>query len=286
MNTNESPFRDFSEPHSAHVDAIPVLYRHREAISQLANEISANVMPTSELVRGARRIHFGYALQALDEVTIAAQMTLTAGCYSVAEALSRIIFEQAINLMYIAEDQSKSRLTALLKHYITDARRRAKNWEGSSAHLKDELGVIGARKKIEYLDAIRAGNDWYKKAPGWPEARRRFFETGFEHQYHLLFSSASDSVHSLAQDVFNLVVAQSYPDDVRPHALKAFQVEKASFAIYLVINAYLFYAYAVLRVTGALKDSTSKDHLEEIARNLGAMSNEHDALTSRMYERM
>ncbi|MDG2539839.1 DUF5677 domain-containing protein [Dyella jiangningensis] len=276
---------DFSTEHSAHLEGIPALGECRQAIADFVEAAKGHLDPAGRLRFRLKQAHCTFALQALDEVTRAAQASLASNCFTAAEALSRIILEQAVNFIYILNDEGVGRLRSLIKHYVEDSKRRANNWAKSSAQLADERGVDGAQKKLEYLDLIRRQNDgWYKTTPGWPEARRRFAETGYEHQYHLLFASASDSVHSLAEDIFNRITVENYPPGFKSTALSTIRAEKASFATYLVINAFLFYGHAALLFAKEIGDAQAFGRISEVVDRLGAMVNEHDDLSYEMLQ--
>lgn len=279
--------KDFSDDHAEHLLTIPMIGEFRDSIARFVDHAKDDSEPRGKLLQTSKQVHCVYALKTLNEMTQAAQASLVSHCFTAAEALSRIIFEQAVNFIYILNDDGVNRLRALLKHYVEDSRRRAINWAKSSSQLLDQRGENRAMEKLKYLDSIRRGNDsWYTKTPGWPDARRRFVETGCEHQYHLLFASASDSVHSLAEDIFNLILWDGYPTEIKPAALEAIKIEKASFAVYMVTNAFAFYGNAALNFARELGNSYAIDGISEAMEKLASIVNSHDDLTAETLQRL
>jgi hypothetical protein len=271
------PLKRATKDHLSHIDHVETLLECRQLIA-LAVE-RANGPVGEKLKHAAKQIHCRHSLQAISEVTEAAVTVLTSGCWTAAEALSRIAIEHSVNMIYVLADSDGGRVRSLLKYYIDDSIRRANNWLKSSEQKNHANGIEAAQLKLHYLQELKISNDsWYGVAKGWPDARRRFEETGLGHQYHVLFATASDSVHGLAEDVFNLVAVNKLPEGVQSEGKDAISAERASFAVYLVTNSLLFYCEAVHYLADALGDVAAMEAVKRVGAKLRTVIDEHERM--------
>lgn len=259
-----------------HLSLLPDLRHCHEDLDEATRQLKGRSDPHFRYT--IKQVHSRHTLQAQGEIAGAILDAIGHERYTVAEALSRVGIEHAVNLIYVAEDTDAGRAKSLLKHHIDDARRRAVNWAKAGMAAGMPSTVDAAHSKLDYVDALRRSNPaLVSDRPGWPDARTRFGAVGLELHYHTIFAAASDSVHALAEDVLNLSILESGPPILVAKRRKALLAEKASFAIYLGTQALWFYSEALGRLARMMADDACLEAACGIGGRLQAMLDMHES---------
>jgi hypothetical protein len=267
---------------------------HQEHLSTLTESYSSLVSLSKSINPGEsnrvkyliKKVQCDYLMKTLEDINKSIIYGLNNKLYTVCEALSRIAIEYAINMMFILEGENHERSKSLLKHYITKSKEKAKKWLNYSERVNDIKGIKHANSKLNYLnDLARENKDLVGKGvKGWKDARQRFSDVGHEHMYHILFSSASDSVHSASEDIFNLTMTESLPATMRETAHHGIYAEKVSFAYYLSANALLFFAESLARLAAVMEENEVENEIICIGKELSGIIQSHQDVTD-LYER-
>ncbi|WP_211616280.1 hypothetical protein [Paraburkholderia haematera] len=126
-------------------------------------------------------------------------------------------------------------------------------------------GVEVAKARLHHLNVTEKLVPGVEKAHPWPDARRRFQALGFEHFYHDLFTPASDSVHTLGEDIFNLLLANSDDTDIRSLSIRSVFSDKMSFSVYVCASVLTFYVEAIYQFSRHIKNEAMEIKAEELA---------------------
>jgi hypothetical protein len=212
-----------------------------------------------------KQIEFLVLLSAIDEINESMISNLEERRFSAAEALARIALEHSINFIYIVNDPTNDRAMSLLKQHFFGARERAKKWHNYLQGAKNIEGVEVAKARLHHLNVTEKLVPGVEKAHPWPDARRRFQALGFEHFYHDLFTPASDSVHTLGEDIFNLLLANSDDTDIRPLSIRSVFSDKMSFSVYVCASVLTFYVEAIYQFSRHIKNEAMEIKAEELA---------------------
>lgn len=276
----------FSDEHSEHKCHLPALIEiHKKVYEYCAALDISNCKSLKYLIL---KKQCDYLLQSVAELNQGIILCLESKLYSSVESLSRIAIEHAVNLIYIVEGEEHQRAKSLLKHYVIDTKKRAERWLVYSTKHDDEKATAKAELKLEYIKEISELNPSLikKDVKGWPDARARFRETGLESLYHVLFSSASDSVHSLSEDIFNLTIIENFPESAKDSGLIGFISEKTSFAFYLATNSLGLFAEAAARLASRMEDELVLEKLIEVSPEINLLVAEHESLTDSYHENL
>lgn len=204
-------------------------------------------------------------LSAIEEVTESILVDLSKRRFTSAEALARVAVEHAVNFLYIFGDKTSARSKSFLRQHFDEAYSRAKKWHAYGVSAKRPTVIAAAVYRMQYLKTSRDSVSHIGNAEVWPNARRRFTLVDLEDFYHDIFAPASDSIHALAEDAFNLLQVEACEEeDFREHMHRAMNAEKASFATYLGSHAVLFYGMVLTQLMDNRKDQASIDAIDQL----------------------
>jgi hypothetical protein len=280
----EECLKNFIDTHFENRNQLSVMEETYNTLSNICTKLNAG--ESKHLKFLIKRLHCTYLLYTLSEINKGIIQSLKEDLFTVVECLSRVSIEHSVNLMYILDDEGNERSKSLLKHYLTDSKKKAEKWLFFSEKIDDKESLQCAKDKIHHLNNILKHNPNLvdKDVKGWKNARQRFAELELEHHYHTLFASSSDSIHSLSEDMFNLFWIENLPEIIRKRAFLEVQAEKLSFAYYLAANSLLFFAGTLLRVSILINEDEIKEATEVIVEKLKKMVIAHNKLTSDFYK--
>lgn len=152
----------------------------------------------------AQQIMVSHYFRLLHELCFQAGNALLSKAHSSAEALTRVIIEQAANQLYIALDDG-ARARALLRSSKALTQNNGKNWV---EYLKSqELVNCAANTRKSNGDRLVADFDArWPDTEHYPNGRRLFEVLGWGNHYHAFYVPLCDSVHSYSDDMANLVM--------------------------------------------------------------------------------
>ncbi|KVL12822.1 DUF5677 domain-containing protein [Burkholderia cepacia] len=282
-NHMESQWLDWlgkhTDKHDAHFQNLTAL---RENLSSLSTLLETAIQSEfSGITSHLKRVECFALLTAIDELNDSMLDNIEKQRFSAAEAIARITLEHTVNFLYVLDDPTSERALSLLKQHFFGARERAKKWHGYLKNANRDDGVKVAEIRLKHLKDSEELVPELAKAKPWPDARRRFQALDLEHFYHDLFTPASDSVHTLAEDVFNLFMVTHNPQEHQDLAYRSMRAEKISFAIYLCASVLSFYAEAVCRLAIAMGNEEMEDKAMELGKHLSeiTISMNDDTLT-------
>jgi hypothetical protein len=254
---------EHEEKHAKHFQYTPILRSIYSSAQEIFTEIIDNDFYSTK--SDLKKAEFFILLSAIDEINDSIIVNLESQRFSAAEALSRIALEHSINFIYIVSDPTNDRAMSLLKQHFFGARERAKKWHSYLQNIKSKDGVEIAKARLHHLNITEKMVPGIQKAQAWPDARRRFQATDFEHFYHDLFTPASDSVHTLGEDVFNLLYANNDETEGRSFTFQSMFSEKISFSVYVCASALSFYIESIYQLFRSLNDEPMQERIGELA---------------------
>lgn len=275
------------EPHLAHM-------RHLHRLEQLQREIESVLHSVSLDGPGgfvfATKICCYTTAEIIEDVNRAILQSLKIGSYSAAESLSRTSLENSMNVIFYNNDRTSNRPKSILLNYFERAKKGARNWHRYALQSDDAVSVGRSREFDKSLDVFRAlfGDLETMGVKGWPDAAARFRDAGYEHFYHVLFTPASDSIHSFSNDILNrFLVEQSPFNDVEKEKLFEEQrAEKISFAFYLASHSVMFYCVAASHIADRAEDQAAAERFETISEEIQVMLAEHEQVTTACVDRL
>ncbi len=242
---------------------------------------------TPEIVRVAFRaekrapsvitgVQYVALISALSELNDSLITHLENGSYFSAESLSRVAIEHAINLMYILDEDKRA--DSLIVHYFDTAHDKAKKWLRLSQSTDDDVSKAFAQAKLDSIMWFRENcvRNEHKAQFEWPNAFRRFQAVGLEELYRTVYAAASDSVHSLSEDIFNLTLAQRLPRELKKLHLEGYWIEKGAFAVYLVATAMSCYCEAAIRLARKVSAEKARRMLQSTGGVLKEICAKHN----------
>lgn len=282
MEEIKSKQEKFIKEHGDHKSHLPRLRIFYKQLRELANRL--NISNNPGIKPRIKSISCAHLLSSLEEMNRGILNNLETGLYSVVEALSRVAIEHSVNLIYLVEDPGHTRSVSLLKHHLDGSRKRALRWKEYAENTNMENDVHIAKEKLASIENqyLCLSDVLDETIPSWPiNVRERFSLAGLEYSYHVLFSSASDSVHSLSEDIFNLTFVETIAlEKDRANMALGLTAEKMSFAIYLAANAICFYGEAIMRIARCVEDLEIQKDIRLVGTKLQAILSEHNNLTA------
>ncbi len=258
------------------LEDIPVLRSCHDTIApkatQIATKAENSVLPP---FRGVQYTVLSFAILELNDCLVT---HLEKNHYFAAESLSRIAIEHAVNLMYLLDEDKRS--FSLLNHYFDVSRDKAHKWLQLSKKTNDETGKAMAKAKLDSLLLFREyllGKDFNGTAK-WPNTFERFKAVGLDEMYRTVYAAASDSVHSMSEDIFNFTLTKYFPQEIKSWHLNAYSVERKAFAVYLVATAMSCWCEASIRMADKINMQKSKNTLLKSGEILRAVCNKHNII--------
>lgn len=221
---------------------------------------------------------------AIEEVVESILVDLSNRRFTSAEALVRVAVEHSVNFLYILGDKTNARSKSFLREHFDKADERAKKWHAYAVSTKRPMDIAAAVYRMRSLKALRDSVSHIDKVKAWPKARNRFEMLDLEGFYHDIFAPASDSIHALAEDAFNLLQVEACEsEDVQEYMHRGVKAEKASFATYLGSHAVLFYGMALMQLMDARKDQASVDAIDQLVHQTAKIIHEMNAASSSIF---
>jgi hypothetical protein len=255
--------KEHEEKHAKHFEHTPKLRNLYDALSKIFEDIIENDFYSTD--SNLKKIEFFVLLSAINEINESMIVDLETRRFSAAEAAARIALEHSINFIYIVSDQTNDRAMSLLKQHFFGARERAKKWHGYLQSVNNTRGIEVARARLHHLNVTEKLVPAIEKAHAWPDARRRFQAVQFEHFYHDLFTPASDSVHTLGEDIFNLLLANSDETEDRLFTFRSIFSDKMSFSVYVCASVLSFYIESIYQFSRYIKNQAMQSKATELA---------------------
>ncbi|MCD5972013.1 DUF5677 domain-containing protein [Pseudomonas quasicaspiana] len=226
----------------------------------------------------------------IEDVNRAILQCLKIGSYSAAESLSRTSLENSINLIFYKKDRTSNRPKSILLNYFERAKKGAGKWHRYALERNDAESIERSTDFGESLNVFQAlfGDLETKGVKKWPDAAARFRDTGYEHFYHVLFTPASDSIHSFSNDIFNRFLVEKSPlsDAAKAGHFEEQRAEKISFAFYLATHSVMFYCVAASHIADRAEDQAAADRFDVIGEEIQVMLAEHEQVTKECIERL
>lgn len=277
----------FTKPHLEHKRHLPTLEQLQDQIDEVLHSISLDGAGAFKFVS---KVCCYTTADIISDLNLAILQSLKISSYSAVEALSRSSLENSINLIIFSKDPTSGKPKSILLNHLNTSKDRARKWHRYAKESNNAESIERSRDFEESLDIIGGlfGDLDPKTVKGWPDARSRFRDAGYEHFYHILFAPASDSIHGFSNDIFNRVLGESLPlsAEARAEYFEGQIAEKISFAYYLATNSILFFCAAASQIAERAENEEASEKLHIIGKALEIMLIEHETLTKTCLDRL
>ncbi|MEJ8680044.1 DUF5677 domain-containing protein [Plesiomonas shigelloides] len=266
--------KEYSSVHFAHLEHISKLSEVVDTLSELSRQLDIDAI-SSYLIP---KIQIDYLIRSSVEIINSLKICTVSKHFSSVEALSRISLEMSVNLRLLIRDDVRDTSKSLVRSYLKSKESTIKKWLKFSEKENDKEAQACANTILSSIYNLKKIIPWVEVhgKDTWPKTiRDKFTLVGEEGMYLTAFASASDSVHSLSEDIFNLtIIAVAYPEDPAEH-LDAINAEKASFSIYLYILAISFYFNTLSALIDKFDLKVNEDEIEKCFKTLNAVKDIH-----------
>ncbi|MCV6621630.1 MAG: DUF5677 domain-containing protein [Cellvibrionaceae bacterium] len=238
---------------------IPIAIKCFNDLEDVSKNLRKEMFPSK--LWPAKAIQASVILGAMVELNGSIISSLKSGYYSSVECLFRVTIEHAVNVIYIFENNDIERSRSYLKHAIESLEDKSKKRDRRAVRENDSIDKFGADQRLSFASMLKTANPnlFKEKKLKWPNAFERFKAVGLEKGYRNLYSTASDSVHSMSEDVINSIVAYNCPGPAQEALLESNESYRKSFSIYLSLWALEYFAEALELVATSIESESLKE---------------------------
>jgi hypothetical protein len=231
----------------------------------------------SQITDDPQRLAIRYYFNVLRELCTQGSNCLAVQAYSTLEALSRVIMEQAANMLYVSMDRGVH-VRQLLRSSRLMTKNNGQQWADYLAENNVQNYAANARQAngaalLEHFD-----NRWpdVKRYPG---GKGLFAAVGWGNAYYAFYSPLSDSVHSYSDDIANLVdIGEVFSEapDFAEQLLRDTEGERRRLAIYHYAAAICLRVEAFGGLCGLRDFPLDVQVIEDIFGDLKTLIIRHD----------
>ncbi|WP_162989479.1 DUF5677 domain-containing protein [Comamonas sp. lk] len=256
---------EISENYKFHIEHLPEI---KKSIDFLAKEINSfiDVIDKSPgFTALVQRLQVNHFLCVIHEMNSAIYNSIITGKYTAAESLSRVSLEMSANLLYILGGDKHGRSKGYLKYHLDHKKKNFHKWDNFSNENNNEYISQKIKEKIKQFQDIEDVFYGLTDAPfeEWPKSIfEKFEKIGHKEAYRTLYSTASDAVHLLGDDVLNVVLCNFIPQDEQKGVIKNILNEKISSVIYFLTYCLVFQFEGVCKVM--VRMSFDKNRINKI----------------------
>lgn len=264
----------FTNTHIGHIQDLPHLSEAVDSIEKICSDLNLDEATTYLIPK----VQLNYIFEAIIETLHSIDMCAKAGHFSTVEALSRIAVEMSANARFLYYGDLRERSKCLVQHYVKSKESSTKKWLEFATHNESTDSIAAAQSVQATINEWKIHIPWINQTSSekWPNTiRDKFVAIDEEEAYLTVFSSASDSVHSLSEDIFNQSIAATLSSNGAPSQIEAMQAEKASFAIYLYAYSATFFYNTISIFSEKFKLKTNDAEAERCRDILDRINTEH-----------
>lgn len=215
----------------------------------------------------------------LTDILEAIILLLKSKSFLPSDPLSRVALEHAINILYILECQDDKHAKQFIKNYIHGTLEASDRWYNYELSQDNKVAIQIAKEKI---DSLMLQKNVYKNlydenCGDWPKAWKRFQICGHEAAYRTLYSMNSDSIHSFAEDTFNLLAFNSFPKELQEIAKEHFKSVQISMSIYHGIKSLQFYGIVISQISLKIKSKNDEKSINKINKEVEKLIMIHES---------
>lgn len=227
-----------------HFDQIPLVGKIFNSVQSDINDLSILAL---DGIENLDRIVIESILYSNNEIITSLVESLIRNNLSTVDALSRTSIEFSVNIIYVLQAESDLGAREFLDNYLAHHSTKLRKWRdhkisvGSDFELPAGLydSFLSTKGNFEQLLHLNGRK--------WPNARTRFKACNLESDYVTIYSTGSDSVHSMGEDTYNYFLASLQSSAAFRTELMRYQhYERKSFSIYLSLHALRFFVQALI----------------------------------------
>jgi hypothetical protein len=178
-------------------------------------------------------------------------VTFLTGTWASTEIIVRAVIEAAVNVMYVLQENTQSRLIQYLTFDFDSSRRqlnrgrdvslRLKGQEAERLHLAVDRGLSSVKAREELLNRVLTAEGFSStREQGWPkQVSARFQALGLEQDYCSIYAVLSSETHNDADSLVDYVIVQSFANpDSRVKQTQEFY-NWIRYYVYFGLNCYM-----------------------------------------------
>ncbi|RBQ31726.1 hypothetical protein CRU92_05810 [Arcobacter sp. FW59] len=215
----------------------------------------------------------------LTDILEAIILLLKSKSFLPSDPLSRVALEHSINILYILESQDDRHAKQFIKNYIHGTLEASERWYNYELHQDNKIAMQISKEKIESLKLQKNvyKNLYDENCGNWPKPWKRFQACGHEGAYRTLYSMNSDSIHSFAEDTFNLLAFNSLPKELQEIAKEHFNSVQISMSIYHGIKSLQFYGIVISKVSLKIKSKNDEKSIKKLNKEVEKLIMVHES---------
>ncbi|WP_281559511.1 DUF5677 domain-containing protein [Thalassomonas sp. RHCl1] len=258
---------DCTERNKNHLKEIPFILEQYQKLDKIGGELLKDMFNSSLwIVKG---IQSYILIRSINELNGSITFSLATKKTAPVETLFRISLEHCINLLYILSDEDNARARSYLKAAITGMESKAAKGNRRAVKDNDLFDQLGMKKRLDFVEYLKKENPnlFTDKELNWPNAFDRFKAVGCEKIYRTMYATASDSIHTMSEDVINAIMVHNSPPEIRGSMADSVESYKLSFSVYLGLFSLKYYCWILFALAKSI-NSTSIALIDEIENEL------------------
>lgn len=272
--------KKINENYKSHVAQLPEVKDYLNFLAKEINSFKDLIDKSPGFTALIQRLQVHHFLHVIHEMNSAIYHSITTSKYTTAESLARISLEMSANLLYILGGNSHGRAKGYIKYHLDSKREKFRKWKNFS-NENNNLYISGAiDEKIQQFKNIEDSLHGLTDLPfeEWPKSSfEKFEKIGHTEAYRTLYSTASDSVHLLGDDIFNVIMCNFLPMEEQKFSIQKILNEKISSAIYFLIYCVTFQVECVSKIMERISIEEGRvKKINEIKEKLNAILDVHE----------
>jgi hypothetical protein len=267
MNLFDKIMNEQNEISVEHLNHIPIIKDLLTGISKQIVELNPkkadNLPKETQLI--IYKIYKGN-IELLESIV----SNLLTGSFVTVDILSRVLSEYSINILYILAEDVEFRSKSFLNSFLNHQSKKALAWNKSHVDNSNECDMSKmqaecTRSVLEYWGKVFN----IQSNHNWPDARSRFRKCNLDEEYLTSYKSASDTIHSFSEDVFNYVTSfiSESKEDIN-FKLNCHENIRKSFSIYLALNSIRLFLFACLEIADLTNEQNEIKSIEKVLRKI------------------
>ncbi|WP_434633228.1 DUF5677 domain-containing protein [Vibrio sp. SCSIO 43086] len=259
--------KESAERNKAHENEIPFIAEKFKELDYIGGELLREIFSSKLWV--VKAIQSYVLVRSVNEILASLTFSVAHKKTASVETSFRIALEHIVNLVYILEDESIERSRSYLKHSIADMESKTQKGNRRAVREDDLFDKLGMRRRMDFVEQLKEKNPKLMSDTNlkWPNIFERFKAVGAEKTYRNMYATASDSIHTMSEDVINAIMVYNCPPEVNPQMVQVVESYKISFSVYLALFSLKYYCWMLGTLSNQI-DSQLGKQISEIEEQL------------------
>lgn len=257
-----------------HFEQITIL---KKMFDDVQNDLRELSILSLDSIEALDRIVVESILDSNTEIVTSLVHSLVDNKLSTVDVLSRTAIEFSVNVLYILKAESDFGAREFLDNYMVHHSTKLRKWRDYRITAGSKFEYPSALYERFLLTKVNSDKILDLKGRKWPNARMRFKDCELEDDYVTLYSTVSDSVHSMGEDTYNYFLASlSGASEFRNELMRYQMYERKSFSVYLSWSALRFYVQVLCYICIKGEQGYLKNKMDHHLNQIVGFINDHD----------